>query len=99
MHFYETDSDDDEKKPRKLNKKTVGTRPSESLLLRNKDKRGHESWNPSRAKDIGNFPSPARILLLGPCGVGKSTLIKNLILHQRPRFEDSRGSGVYERIQ
>jgi hypothetical protein len=26
--------------------------------------------------------------LLGPCGVGKSTLIKNLILHQRPRFQE-----------
>ena len=28
------------------------------------------------------------MLLLGPCGLGKSTLIKNLILHQRPRFEE-----------
>jgi len=25
---------------------------------------------------------------LGPCGVGKSTLIKNLIIHARPRFEE-----------
>jgi energy-coupling factor transporter ATP-binding protein EcfA2 len=88
MHFYETDSDDDEKKPRKLNKKNCGKPPKRIVAIKNKDKRGHESWNPSRAKDIGNFPSPARILLLGPCGVGKSTLIKNLILHQRPRFEE-----------
>ena len=56
--------------------------------IRNPDKVGAESWNPRRARDIGNFPSPSRILLLGPCGVGKSTLIKNLIIHQKPRFEE-----------
>jgi GTP-binding protein EngB required for normal cell division len=88
MHFYETDSDEDEKRQRKLNKKNCGKPPKRIVAIKNKDKRGHESWTPSRAKDIGNFPSPARILLLGPCGVGKSTLIKNLILHQRPRFQE-----------
>ena len=86
-HFFETDSAD-EKKARTLNKKNCGKPPKRIVAIKNKDKRGHESWNPSRDKDIGNFPSPARILLLGPCGVGKSTLIKNLILHQRPRFEE-----------
>ena len=86
-YFYETDSDE-EKKPRKLNKKNCGKPPKRIVAIKNKDKVGAESWNPSRAKDIGNFPSPSRILLLGPCGVGKSTLIKNLILHQRPKFEE-----------
>jgi energy-coupling factor transporter ATP-binding protein EcfA2 len=86
-YFYETDSDE-EKKPRKLNKKNCGKPPKRIVAIKNKDKIGAEFWTPSRAKDIGNFPSPSRILLLGPCGVGKSTLIKNLILHQRPKFEE-----------
>jgi len=57
MHFYETDSDDDEKKPRNLNKKNCG-KPPKRIVDRHRT-----------------------------AGVGKSTLIKNLILHQRPRFE------------
>ena len=62
--------------------------PREIVPIRNPDKVGAEQWTPARAHDIGNFPAPARILLLGPCGVGKSTLIKNLIIHQRPRFQE-----------
>ena len=85
---YETSSDDEEKGPQKLRKKNAKKPPKRIVAIKNKDKRGAELWNQSRAKDIGNFPSPARILLLGPCGVGKSTLIKNLILHQRPRFQE-----------
>jgi len=79
---------DEEKKPKILNKKKCTKPPKRIIGIKNKDKEGAETWNPSRAKDIGNFPSPARILLLGTCGVGKSTLIKNLILHQRPRFQE-----------
>lgn len=62
--------------------------PREIVPIRNPDKIGAEQWTPQRSLDIGNFPAPARILLLGPCGVGKSTLIKNLIIHQRPRFQE-----------
>jgi hypothetical protein len=73
----------------KKNRKPKMPRPEKIIqAIRNPDKVGSESWNPKRAKNIGNFPSPARILLLGPCGVGKSTLIKNLIMHQRPRFKE-----------
>ena len=86
-YFYETDSDE-EKKPRKLNKKNCGKPVKRLVAIKNKDKSGHEFWNPSRARDLGNIPSPARILLLGPPGVGKTNTIKNLILHQRPRFEE-----------
>jgi len=84
----QNESDDEEKKPKKLNKKNCTKPPKRIIGIKNKDKEGAESWNPSRAKDMGNFPSPARILLLGTCGVGKSTPIKNLILHQRPRFQE-----------
>ena len=80
---------EEEKKPRKPRKKKPVRRPEcEIIPIRCADKVGAESWNPKRAKDIGNIPSPARILLLGPCGVGKSTLIKNLIMHQMPRFKE-----------
>jgi GTPase SAR1 family protein len=65
-----------------------GSAPKSIIALKNRDKKGHEHWDDKRVKDIGNFPSPARILLLGPCGVGKSTLIKNLIMHARPKFQE-----------
>lgn len=87
---YDSDLSEEERKerkPRKLKKK-LGRPPREIIAIRNKDKVGTESWNSKRNKDIGNFPSPSRILLIGPCGVGKSTLVKNLIMHQQPRFEE-----------
>ena len=68
--------------------KKIGKAPKEIIAIKNKDKKGHESWTDSRSKNIANFPSPARILLLGPCGVGKSTLVKNLIMHQKPMFQE-----------
>ena len=82
-------SSDEERKPRKQNRKKPIRRPKRQIIpIRCADKVGAENWDNKRARDIGNFPSPARILLLGPCGVGKSTLIKNLIMHQMPRFKE-----------
>ena len=82
-------SNSDDKKKRKPRKNKPLRRPKREIIpIVNKDKRGSESWNDKRAHDIGNFPSPQRILLLGPCGTGKSTLIKNLIMHQMPRFKE-----------
>ena len=52
------------------------------------DKRVKEKWTAERAKDLANFPSPFRMLLLGPPGGGKSTLCKNVVIHQRPRFQE-----------
>ena len=69
-------------------KKRLPKIPKEIMPIKCSDKVGSESWNDERAKNIGNFPSPSRILLLGPWGVGKSCLIKNLILQQRPRFQE-----------
>ena len=89
--IYNTDSDndsDDDKKKKKPKMKIP--RPSKQIhAIQNKDKRGHEMWDDTKKKNLANFPSPARILLLGPCGVGKSTVIKNLIMQKSPRFEEA----------
>ena len=79
---------DNKREYRPRRKKPLRRPKNEIIPVPNKDKRGSETWCDKRARDIGNFPSPARILLLGPCGVGKSTLIKNLIMHQMPRFKE-----------
>jgi ABC-type cobalamin/Fe3+-siderophores transport system ATPase subunit len=84
---YQDDAEP-EKKERKHKKKKLGKAKKEIQRINNPDKIGSETWNPKRAKNLANFPSPSRILLLGPCGVGKSTLIKNLIMHQRPMFQE-----------
>ena len=86
----ESDNDEEkpERKPRKLDKTRAKKPPKKIIALKNKDKKGHESWTPNREKDIGNFPSPSRVLLIGSCGVGKSTLVKNLLLHARPKYQE-----------
>ena len=86
MEYHSSSSDEEEQKP--LDKKLTRKPVKRILPIKNKDKVGHEAWTPSRIKDISNFPSPTRLVLLGSCGVGKSTLIKNLILHQRPQFDE-----------
>ena len=57
-------------------KKCLPKIPKEIMPIKCSDKVGSESWNEERAKNIGNFSLPSRILLLGPCAVGKSCLIK-----------------------
>jgi GTPase SAR1 family protein len=84
----EEEEEEKERIPRKPRKKKIGRAAKKIIAVKNKDKVGSESWSPARAKNTANFPSPSRILLLGPCGTGKSTLIKNLIMHQRPKFKE-----------
>ena len=85
----EVEEDCDEARPRKPRKKKHIKRlkTPEIVPVVNQDKKHVERWDPKRAKDLANIPSPARILLLGPCNVGKSTVIKNLIMRQWPRFK------------
>ena len=85
------DIDKREKRAKRKKKKDKESLPKpfkKILAIKNPDKVGAEKWTKNRAKNLANFPSPQRILLLGACGTGKSTLIKNLIINQRPMFEE-----------
>lgn len=53
------------------------------------DKALAESWSDAgRNDDVGNIPSPFRCVLLGPPGSGKTLVIKNLVVHQDPQFDE-----------
>ena len=57
--------------------------------IKNADKGFTEKWNKTRAKDLANFPHPSRVCLVGPPSVGKTFMIKHLLLHQRPMFKEA----------
>ena len=70
-------------------KKRVPKAPLEILALPCADKTGWtESYAKKGTKNLANFIHPARVLCIGPCGTGKSTLAKNLLIQQRPRFKE-----------
>lgn len=62
--------------------------PKKLIEIKNVDKSWTEQWTESRKKDISNFPHPSRIVLLGAPSVGKSFIMKSLILRQRPMFKE-----------
>jgi DNA polymerase III delta prime subunit len=59
--------------------------PNYILPLPNPDKSWHESWTKNR--NLLNLPHPFRLVAFGPPGVGKSTIIKNILLRSFPVFE------------
>jgi hypothetical protein len=59
--------------------------PNHILALPNPDKEFHEEWTPGR--NMLNFPHPFRCVALGPPNVGKTTVVKNLLLRADPPFE------------
>lgn len=54
-------------------------------IFPNKDKKFHEKWTKERRPL--NIPHPFRAVLLGKPNSGKTLISKNLILHQRPKFQ------------
>lgn len=60
----------------------------ELVEIKNTDKGFTEHWSKSRATNVANFPHPSRVALIGGPSSGKTFLIKHLILHQRPMFQE-----------
>ena len=68
--------------PRNKNKTPI---PDKFIILECPDKKNAEKWYPGRS--LANFPCPSRILLAGIPDCGKSTVIKNILLHSRPLYD------------
>lgn len=60
--------------------------PDKIIALPNPDKFFHEKWEPGRNKL--NIIHPFRCCLLGNPNVGKTTIIKNILLRAKPEFEE-----------
>ena len=67
-------------------KKKTFRLPNEIIPLPNPDKAFHERWYPGR--NMLNIPHPFRCVALGPPNVGKTTIVKNLLLRANPPFEE-----------
>jgi hypothetical protein len=80
----------EEKSKKRIKKRIrIPRAPREIIPIKCADKKGVESWlTNSHNSDLGNFPAPMRMLILGPPNVGKSTLIKNIIIHAMPRYRE-----------
>ena len=70
---------------KKVNKISL---PQKILVLGNVDKSDHEKWDDKRKKNIANWPCPTRFCVIGPAGVGKTNLIKNILLNARPIYDN-----------
>jgi len=60
--------------------------PRKIIPIDNPDKTFHESWYKNR--NLLNIPHPFRGVFLGPPNVGKTTVVKNIILRAHPQFEE-----------
>ena len=61
--------------------------PKELIVYHNVEKVHNESWTQSKSKNPSNFPCPYQCLLLGTMNSGKSNVVRNLLVQQKPRFE------------
>jgi ABC-type cobalamin/Fe3+-siderophores transport system ATPase subunit len=75
-----------DKKHKKRKKKRRQKLPNELIIIDNPDKTFHEHW--SERRNLLNIPHPFRAVLLGPPNVGKTTVIKNILVRAKPAFEE-----------
>lgn len=68
--------------PRKSRKKL----PNKIIVIPNPDKLWHEKWTKNR--NPLNVPHPFRCVCLGPPNVGKTLIVKNILLRADPPFEE-----------
>jgi len=66
--------------------KTRKRLPNKLLCVPNPDKHFHEKWTSKR--NMLDVPHPYRCVCLGPPNVGKSTVVKNLLIRASPPFEE-----------
>jgi len=69
-----------------MGKRKVLKLPNRIIALPNPDKEFHESW--TKGRNMLDIPHPFRCVCLGPPNVGKTTIVKNLLLRAKPEFED-----------
>ena len=67
-------------------KKKIMRLPNKIIPLPNPDKNFHEKWY--KGRNMLNIPHPFRCVCLGPPNVGKTTIVKNLLLRAKPEFEE-----------
>jgi hypothetical protein len=67
-------------------KKKIMRLPNKIIPLPNPDKNFHEKWH--KGRNMLNIPHPFRCVCLGPPNVGKTTIVKNLLLRAKPEFEE-----------
>ena len=58
--------------------------PNEIIIIPNKDKEFHET---PKKDDLGHMAHPSRIIACGPCNVGKSLILLNLMMRADPPFD------------
>lgn len=71
---------------KKRKKKLKKRLPNAIIPIPNPDKNFHEGWYERR--NPLNIPHPFRAVCLGPPNVGKTTIVKNLLLRAKPGFEE-----------
>ena len=58
--------------------------PNEIIIIPNKDNEFHEI---PKKDDLGHMPHPSRIIACGPCNVGKSLVLLNLMMRADKPFD------------
>jgi hypothetical protein len=77
--------------------------PDRLLPIKCADKSNHERW--TKGRNMLDFPSPFRAVLVAPPNMGKTAVCKNIILRARPEFQaitiihcDPEGTREYDNL-